>query len=114
MAVENTAHAYDGVLSTVTFTATDDDTATTSVNVIGQIVQCAINRSSGSATCTVTFTDTTNDCELFSKSSAAATDLLPDDINSGGGAYCRGPLKCTTTSASGALTQTFIVYYVKM
>ena len=113
MGVAISSHQRDGVLCTLTVTADANGDVTTSNTLVGQVVQMSINRT-GSQECTITLTDTSNGMDLFAKSSAAATDLAPDDINGGGGGYCRGPLKVTISSISSAASQTFVIYYIKM
>tara|TARA_R100000664_G_scaffold2132_1_gene5507 strand:- start:8812 stop:9153 length:342 start_codon:yes stop_codon:yes gene_type:complete len=113
MAVAISSHQRDGVLCTLTVTADANGDVTTGNTVVGQIVQMSINRT-GSQTSTITLTDTSNSMEIFAKSSAAATDLAPDDINAGGGGYCRGPLKVTISSIASADSQTFVIYYIRM
>ncbi len=113
MAVTISSHQRDGVLCTLTVTADANGNVTTSNTVVGQIVQVAVTRS-GSQTCTLTLEDTSNGMTLFTKSSFAATDITPDNVNAGGGAYCRGPLKATVSSISSADSQTFVIYYIRM
>ena len=120
MTVTNTAHDYDGVLARAVFTITGGSgsgNATTTANVIGQIVQVGISRDTGNLQVDgFQLEDTTNSCQLTDIDNVANTDLMPDDINSGGGAFCRGPLKLTVTYDSGTSTNiiTATVYYIKM
>ena len=120
MTVTNTVHDYDGVLSRAVFTITGGSSsgnATTTASVIGQIVQVGISLDTGNLTVDeFILEDSTNSCQLTDIDSISDTDLMPDDINAGGGAYCRGPLKLTVTYASGTSTNTITatVYYIKM
>ena len=115
-----TGHNYDGILSTVTFTftGTGNGHATTTSNVIGQIVQVGIARVGAGDLVIEDFrlTDNTNSCQLTDIAGVGAADLMPDDINSGGGGFCRGLLNLYAARASGTSgdTITATVYYIKM
>ena len=113
MAVAISSHQRDGVLCTLTVTADANGNVSTANTVVGQIVQVAINQT-GSQTCTVTLNDTTNGMQLYQKTSAANTDITPENVNGGSGAYCRGTLQLVVTSISSADSQTFVIYYIKM
>ena len=113
MAVTITDQQRDGVLCTVTATITDNANATTTNTIVGHIVQIVINRTSGSESFDLQLDDTTNSMMLYSGSSLADTDITPNNLNSGSGAYCRGPLKITTTSTNNE-NWTVVIYYIKM
>ena len=113
MAVTITDQARDGILCTLTATITSDTNATTTNTIVGQIVQIAFNRTTGSDTCTVTLSDNTNSMQLYTNSSVAVTDITPDNVNAGGGAYCRGNLNIAASSTSSS-EWTVVIYYIKM
>ena len=115
MANSVSAHAYDGVLSTVTFSLDGTVSAVaTTANVIGQIVQIA-GTNSNNLQIDLTLQDATNGMVLYTGNNYTGTDITPDSVNAGGGAYCRGPLTCDVgTKDSGTGTITMVVYYIKM
>ena len=114
MAVTVSSHNYDGILSTVTFLLDGTDTSVaTTRNVVGQIVQIAGTNSDSRQT-DVTLSDATNGMTLYTGSNYTGTDITPDNVNAGGGAYCRGPLTCAIDNDSGSGTITMVVYYIKM
>ena len=115
MANAVSAHAYDGVLSTVTFSLDGTVSAVaTTANVIGQIVQIA-GTNSDDRQVDFTLQDTTNGMTLYTGNNYTGGDVTPDSVNAGGGAYCRGPLTCdVSTNDGGSGTITMVVYYIKM
>ena len=117
MAITVTSHNYDGRLSTVVFNVVGDGsgdvTGTTTQKVIGQIVQIACAGSD--STWTITLTDTTNGMTLFTQDDSMSTDITPNNINQGSGAYCRGLLECKCDSdKNDSQASTITVYYIKM
>ena len=118
MAITVTNHDYDGILSRVVFNVVGDGsgdvTGVTTKNVIGQIVQVALAGSSND-NWTLTLTDTTNSMQLYTKTNTMSTDVTPDNVNAGGGAYCRGLLQCKCNSnKNSSNAYTVCVYYIKM
>ena len=113
MAVTITDQQRDCVLCTLTATITSDTSATTTNTIVGQIVQIVFSRTTGSDTCTVTLSDETNGMQLYTNSSVADTDITPDNVNAGGGAYCRGTMKIEASSTDSS-EWTMVVYYIKM
>lgn len=113
MSVTIDSSIRDGRLCTVTSSISSDSNATTTFDVVGNIVQCGINRTSGSDTFTLTLTDTSNNMDLFSKTNIGTSDINPSQVNSGSGGYCRGPLKITAASTNSS-EWTVVVYYIKM
>ena len=118
MAITVTNHDYDGILSRVVFNGVGDGsgdvTGVTTNNVIGQIVQIALAGSSDDDW-TLTLTDTSNSMQLYTKTNSMSTDVTPNNVNSGSGAYCRGPLQCKCNSAKdNSNAYTVCVYYIKM
>ena len=115
MANAVTAHAYDGVLSTVTFSLDGTVSAVaTTANVIGQIVQIS-GTNSNNLQIDFTLEDTSNGMTLYTGSNYTGTDITANDVNQGNGAFCRGPLTCDTSAKnSGTGTITMVVYYIKM
>ena len=118
MAITVSNHDYDGVLSRVVFNVVGDGsgdvTGSTTQNVIGQIVQVALAGSSDDSW-TLTLSDTTNGMQLYTKTNTMSTDVTPENVNGGSGAYCRGLLQCKCNSAKDASNAyTVCVYYIKM
>lgn len=113
MTVSIASTKRDGRLCTITCTLSSSSNATTSFDVVGNIVQAAVNRTKGSGNFTLTLEDTSTGMEIFTKASLNTADINPSQLNSGSGAFCRGPLKITGTSV-GSDNWTVVIYYIKM
>lgn len=116
---EKTDHKRDGRLCTAKFTATGEggsafDVSTT-VNVIGHIVQIAINKTSGSDTAfDINLYDTTNNMTILDTAISSSGDITPNNLNSGSGGYCRGILKIEVDAMTSSDVWDITVYYIKM
>ena len=107
----------DGDLMVVTVTvdtSTDTDGATTTENVVGHIKHFSIQNPSGiSNPFTFVLEDTANEMELITMS-VDSTDISPDNINNGSGAYCRGPLRAKYSGTNPSQTRTVKILLERM
>lgn len=119
MSVTVTSHKRDGDICTVTFSVTDDGSATTSFDVVGHVKQFALNLVSGSGSdpFDIDIVDTAHNYTLFSENNKSA-DELQESFRNGTGGYCQGPLKLEVpvadNSHSGTLGFEVIVFYERM
>ena len=116
---ETTDHNRDGRLCTAKFTATGEGSTaievSTSAMVIGQIVQVACSKTSGSDTAfDVNLYDTTNGMTLLDATTSSGGDITPNNVNSGSGAWCRGILKIEVDNMTSSDEWVLTVYYIKM
>ena len=102
MSVTIDSSIRDGRLCTITASISSNTNATTTFDVVGHIVQCGIYRSSGTDTFNLTLRDTSSDMIVFSKTNLGTADINPSQVNSGSGAYCRGPLKISGSSTDSS------------
>ena len=112
MTVSIDSSIRDGRLCTVTASVSSNSNATTTFDVVGNIVQCCINRGRGTDTFNLTLHDTSSDMIIFSKNNLGTADINPSQLNSGSGAYCRGPLKISAASTDSS-NWTVVVSYIK-
>ena len=115
MAVAFTNTKRAGDLCVLTVSITDNSSggeATTDENVVGFIKQVAVNNPSAvSSAFSFTLEDTSTETVLFTKT-VDINDLSPDEVNSGAGFFCRGPLKATCGAT--AVDRTLEIYYTKL
>ena len=110
---EKADHKRDGDLCTAKFVSNGSGAGTTTVDVIGRVIQLGVNRTAGAGNFTLTISDDTNSTDLWSDS-IAASDYTPNYINNALGGECRGKLKLTPTSLVGSGTWELTVYYIKV
>tara|TARA_R100000664_G_scaffold2132_1_gene5506 strand:- start:8449 stop:8808 length:360 start_codon:yes stop_codon:yes gene_type:complete len=109
----------DGDMMVVTVEAdTSTDTegvgVTTAKDVVGHIKQISVQNPSGvSSAFNLVLEDTANNMELFS-GSVDSSDIKTTSVNTGSGAYCRGPLKAKYTGTKPSQTRTIKIYIEKM
>ena len=113
MSVTIASSKRDGRLCTVTVNITSATSGTTSFDVVGNIVQCSVNRTRGTDAFSLSLTDTSSNTTFFSKTNLQDTDINPSQINSGAGGYCRGPMQVSAVSTNDSYW-TVVVYYIKM
>lgn len=112
MTVSIDSSIRDGRLCTVTASVSSDSNATTTFDVVGNIVQCGISRGRGTDTFNLTLRDSSSDMIIFSRTNIGTSDINPSEVNSGSGAYCRGPLRISASSTNSS-NWTVVVYYIK-
>jgi len=110
---EKSDHKRDGDLCTAKFISNGSGAGTTTVDVIGTVVQLGVNRTAGSGNFTLTVSDDTNSVDLWSDT-VTDSSIMPNYINNALGGECRGKLKLTPSILSGSGTWEITVYYVKV
>ena len=110
---EKADHKRDGDLCTAKFISNGSDAGTTTVDVIGTVVQLGVNRTAGSGNFTLTVSDDTNSVDLWSDT-VTDSSIMPNYINNALGGECRGKLKLAFSSGSGIGSWTITIYYIKV
>ena len=110
---EKADHKRDGDLCTAKFISSGAGSATTTVDVIGKVVQVGVNRTVGAGNFTATIADATNLVDLWT-GTVQTDSFMPNQVNNALGGECRGKLRLTPNILSGTGTWEVTIYYIKV